>query len=153
MATPAQRSRLVALMDALIAERAEIHYAQIRPMRTIHLTRPAYPMTMDCSEAVTCLCKWAGLKDPNGLHYNGSGYTGTMLDHLPHYHNPANANAGALVVFGPGTGEHVGMVLEPDHRNPLLFSHGSEAGPVAIRLHDEAQYHAPPVTFLSIAAL
>jgi len=44
-------------------------------------------------------------------------------------------------------------VLEPDHRNPLLFSHGQERGPLAIRLHDEAEAHQPPATFLSIAAL
>ncbi len=153
MATTKQRQKLHAPAVQLIEHGAQIHYAQIRPMRSVHLAAPHYPMTMDCSEAVTCLCKWAWLKDPNGLHYNGSGYTGTMLDHLPHYHDPANAMVGALVIFGPGTGEHVAMVLEPDHRNPLLFSHGSEAGPIAVRLHDEAQAHHPPVTFLSIAAL
>ena len=153
MATLAQRAKLAALMDATHAHRAQIHYAQVRPMRNVQLAKPVYPLTMDCSEGVTCLCKWAGLKDPNGLGYNGRGYTGTLLDHLPHYHHPANAMTGALVVFGPGTGEHVAMVLEPDHRNPLLWSHGSEAGPILIHLHDEAEAHAPPVTFLSIAGL
>ena len=140
-------------MDATYQHRAAIHYAQVRPMRSVHLAKPVYPLTMDCSEAVTCLCKWAGLKDPNGLGYNGKGYTGTLLDHLPHYFRAANAMVGALVVFGPGTGEHVAMVREPDHRNPLLWSHGSEAGPVFVRLHDEAELHAPPVIFLSIASL
>lgn len=153
MTTFRQRDKLVALMDELIANAAEIHYAQIRPMRTIRLRAPAYPMTMDCSEAVTCLCKWAGLQDPNGRGYNGSGYTGTMLEHLPHYHRAGNALPGALVVFGPGTGEHVAMVLEHDATNPLLFSHGGENGPIAIHLHDEAEGHPPPVTFLSVAAL
>ena len=153
MASPAQRQHLAKLMRALIAHEPQVHYAQIRPMRSIHLKAPAYPMTLDCSEAVTCLCKWVGLKDPNGLGYNGRGYTGTLLDHLPHYHDPARAMVGALVVFGPGTGAHVAMVLEPDHRNPLLFSHGQERGPLAIRLHDEAEAHQPPATFLSIAAL
>lgn len=140
-------------MHELVKHEPQVHYAQVRPMRNVHLAKPVYPMTMDCSEAVTCLCKWAGLKDPNGFGYNGKGYTGTLLDHLPHYFDPANANVGALVVFGPGTGEHVAMVLEPDHRNPLLFSHGFEGGPLLIRLHDEAQLHHPPVTFLSIAGL
>ena len=153
MATTAQRVKLAALMRDLVKHAAQVHYAQIRPMRSVHLTRPVYPLTMDCSESVTCLCKWAGLHDPNGLGYNGRGYTGTLLDHLPHYHDPANALCGALVVFGPGTGEHVCMVIEPDHRNPLLFSHGSEAGPIFTRLHDEAEGHPPPVRFLSIAAL
>lgn len=153
MATQAQREKLHALMVGMLAHEPQVHYAQIRPMRNVHLSKPVYPMTMDCSEAVTCLCKWAGLKDPNGLGYSGRGYTGTLLDNLPHYFNPANANVGALVVFGPGTGEHVAMVMEPDHRNPLLWSHGGESGPLTIRLHDEAQLHSPPATFLSIASL
>jgi hypothetical protein len=153
VATTAQRAKLATLMRDLVKHEPQVHYAQIRPMRSVRLTKPAYPLTMDCSEAVTCLCKWAGLTDPNGLGYNGHGYTGTMLDHLPHYYNPANALPGALVVFGPGTGEHVAMVLKPAHHNPLLFSHGLERGPLLIRLHDEADYHPPPVTFLSIAGL
>lgn len=153
MATAAQRAKLHSLMLDLLAHEPEVHYAQIRPMRSVKLARPVYPLTMDCSEAVTCLCKWAGLRDPNGLGYNGSGYTGTLLGHLPHYHDPAAALVGALVVFGPGTGEHVAMVLEPDHANPLLWSHGGERGPIRVRLHDEAQDHHPPVTFLSISAL
>jgi hypothetical protein len=153
VASHAQRVKLAALMRDLVKHEPQVHYAQIRPMRSVHLSKPVYPLTMDCSEAVTCLCKWAGLHDPNGLGYNGRGYTGTLLDHLPHYFNPANAMVGALVVFGPGTGHHVGMVFEPDHRNPLLFSHGQEAGPIFIRLHDEAEHQPPPVTFLSIAGL
>src|SRR5205807_987286 len=82
----------------------------------------------------------SGLHDPNGpkFNYNGFGYTGTLLDGpCPHYFEPGRAKVGALVVFGPGTGEHAAMVLEPDPRNPLLFSHGGERGPLAIRLHDE----------------
>jgi hypothetical protein len=120
----------------------------------VHLAKPRYPLVLDCSSAVTMLCKWAGLDDPNGLGYrSGSGYTGTLAAHLPHYFDAWRAHVGALVLLGPGTGEHVCMVLEPAHSNPLLFSHGMERGPIAIRLHDEAQYHNPPTTFLSIAAL
>jgi hypothetical protein len=110
-------------------------------------------LMMDCSAAVTCLCKWAGLHDPNGLRYAYEGYTGTLLHNLPHYQKPVGADVGALVVFGPGTGEHVAMVLERDPTNPLLFSHGFQGGPLAIRLHDEQKFHKLPVTFLSIASL
>lgn len=155
MATAVQRRRLAVLMRALIAHEPQVHYAQSRPY-PFHLTKPAYPITLDCSSAVTMLCKWAGLADPNGPHYdyNGFGYTGTLLDGpCPHYFRPGAANVGAIVIFGPGTGEHAAMVLQPDPLNPLLFSHGGEGGPIAIRLHDEAQYHLAPTTFLSIAAL
>lgn len=150
-------------METLVSHEPQVHYAEIRPMRTIGLTEQQLmhvlnaggSITMDCSESVTCLCKWAGLSDPNGLGFNGSGYTGTLLTHLPHYSNPKVAQTGALVVFGPGTGDHVCMVLEPDHKdgNPLLWSLGQERGPLKIRLHDEASFHRSPVTFLSIAHL
>ena len=155
MATDAQRAKLAVLMRQLIAHEPQVHYSQVRPY-PFHLTKPVYPITLDCSSAVTLLCKWSGLHDPNGpkFNYDGYGYTGTLLDGpCPHYFEPGRAKVGAIVIFGPGTGEHAAMVLEPDPRNPLLFSHGTERGPLAIRLHDEAQYHNPPTTFLSIAAL
>jgi hypothetical protein len=105
----------------------------------------------DCSELVTELCRWAGLADPNGLAYARAGYTGTMLDHLPPC-DPLAADVGDLVVLGPGTGDHVCMVLEHGD-DPLLFSHGQEAGPLAVSLSREAAAHRPPVRFLSVASL
>jgi hypothetical protein len=160
MATEEQRRRLRSLMAYLLDHEADIRYAQVRPMREVRLTWPEAQhrlqhgpgLTFDCSESVTCLCRWAGLHDPNGNGYNGHGYTGTLLGHLPHYTSPASARVGALAVFGPGTGEHVAMVYAPGS-NPLMWSHGSTAGPQLIRLASEARLHAPPVTFLSIAAL
>lgn len=105
----------------------------------------------DCSELVTELCRWAGLADPNGLAYARPGYTGTMLAHLPQC-IAAEAAVGELVVLGPGSGDHVCMVLEPGD-DPLLFSHGQEAGPLALPLSREAAVHRPPVRFLSVASL
>jgi len=149
-------------MDYLLAHRGKVHYPPgdkrtetIHGIRTLGMLHARIErtqgLTIDCSQAVTLLCLVAGLDNPNGG--NTDGYTGTLLAHLPHYHDARHANVGALVVFGPGTGEHVAMVLEPDHRNPLLWSHGGESGPILIRLRDEAHAHSPPVTFLSIASL
>jgi hypothetical protein len=160
MATAAQRQHLLALMRYTLAHEPQIHYAQVRPMRTVGLTEAhlhtllnaGHSITMDCSEAVTCLCKWAGLHDPNGLHYDGQGYTGTLLAHLPHYSDPGRAHIGALVVFGPGHGDHVCMVMER-HADPMLWSHGSEHGPRRVRFSVERAVHRRPATFLSIAAL
>lgn len=106
----------------------------------------------DCSEAVTELCKWAGLADPNGLRYRYAGYTGTLLAHLPHYSDASAAYVGALCVFGPYPGEHVSMVYERGD-DPLLWTNGSENGPKLYRLSVERQWHRPTVTFLSIAHL
>lgn len=160
MATSAQRQHLYDLMLYLLGHEPQVHYAQVRPMQTVQLSEALLDarlaagrgITMDCSEAVTCLCKWAGLADPNGRHYDGSGYTGTLLANLPHYSDPSRARIGALVVFGPGTGEHVSMVLEPGP-DPLMWSHGSESGPIRVRFSRERSWHRPPYTFLAIAGL
>lgn len=109
-------------------------------------------LMMDCSQAVTSLCRWADLHDPNGLGYRYAGYTGTLLHNLTHYTDPAKANIGALVVYGPSTGDHVSMVYERG-ADPLLWSHGFDGGPVLIRLSAQRQMHRAPVTLLSIAKL
>lgn len=160
MATAASRAHLHALMRWTVDHEPQVHYAQIRPMRTVHfreqelatLLDGGHSITMDCSEGVTVLCKLAGLADPNGNGYDGTGFTGTMLGHLPHYSKPSGADVGALVVFGPGSGDHVAMVYTPG-ADPLLWSHGAENGPRLVRLSAERAVHRPPVTFLSVAAL
>jgi hypothetical protein len=142
------------------AKRVQIHYAEQRPMDVVKLSEKQLRATfsagrsvsMDCSEGVTALCKWAGLRDPNGNHYNGYGYTGTMLGHLPHYSDPRRAKRGALCVYGPGNGDHVAMVCEPGS-DPLMWSHGSESGPILVRWSVERDFHRKPATFLSIAGL
>src|SRR6201986_2707263 len=111
-------------------------------------------ITMDCSEAVTLLFRLAGLKDPNGLNYNGGGFTGAPLHHLPRCGSLDQAHEGALLVFGKAPGPHVCMVMEHDKTDPLLFSHGAEIGPLKIRLTEEQAFHpGEPITLLSIAEL
>jgi hypothetical protein len=113
-------------------------------------------LMFDCSGCVTCVFKWTRpLRDPNGLGYQHEGYTGTMLHHLPHYTDGKRARTGALVVFGPGVGVHVAMVLEPDpqHGDPVLFSHGAEHAAGPIRLSALKRGLPGPVTFLSVAGL
>ena len=165
MATHAQREHLARLMDVLVNHEPQIDYPlhdvrgpkdretfQLTEAQALARLRGGGRLMADCSGMVTCLCKWAGLDDPNGLRYDHEGYTGTMLAHLPHYRKPGNAMVGALVVFGPSTGEHVCMVRKPG-ADPLLFSHGFEGGPLYVKLSAERTAHRPPVTFLSIAAL
>jgi hypothetical protein len=164
--THEDRVKIHELLELLIAHRAQLGYPEgdvrgARDAATFSLDREqalrwlkdGHELTFDCSGCATCVFKWTpGLRDPNGLNYRHQGYTGTMLAHLPHYHYPADARIGALVVFGPGTGDHVAQVLEPG-RDPWLFNHGrsKESGPV--RLSVEREAHRAPVTFLSVASL
>lgn len=162
MTTTAQRTEMRRLMNRLVTYRSRVHYAQIRPMPTrsirrghllTALLRPG-GITMDCSESVTLICRLAGLRDPNGLNYDGEGFTGTLLKYLKHYSTPKDAQPGSLVVFGGGNGEHVCMVYEHSETNPKLFSHGTEADPKFYDLHTMiAAFPGQPHTFLAIDKL
>jgi len=82
--TPLQRVQNVGLEAAAfwVAHKDESSYAQVRPMQ---LGKPPFvPRRMDCSWFTTIDHFAAGAPDPNGLHYNGQGYTGTQYDHCMH---------------------------------------------------------------------
>lgn len=163
MVSQQQRTRLVNHAHFLIGKAPQIGYVEQRPMQTARFRSWIEVMgtlnsfgrfSMDCSEAVTFLFRLAGLRDPNGLGYDGYGYTGSLLDHLPHYLGTEDAHEGALGVFGAGTGTHVVMLMTRRGKNPLVFSHGSEIGPLYISLDDEKAAHAgEPLTWLNIGDL
>ncbi len=120
----------------MIARKGQIDYRQSRPMQGIgRAKRRKLPLTIDCSAFVTICYNWAGAPDPNGLGYNGQGYTGTILSHGTQIAR-RNVRVGDLVVFGRGTGNHVCLVLSTG-ANPSLASHGGEAGPIRIDFNSE----------------
>jgi cell wall-associated NlpC family hydrolase len=124
------RQKIVAAARWGIAHEPQIHYGEIRPMplaRTL-------PLTTDCSGFVTLCYFLGGAPDPNGLGYNGQGWTGTLLRHLE---RTAAPRPGDVVVWGAYPGRHCALVLEPGD-DPLLASHGAEHGPVAIRFSEES---------------
>jgi cell wall-associated NlpC family hydrolase len=133
------RERIVQVARWGIAHEPSIHYAEIRPIQGLH-TPWHTPLTIDCSGFVTLCYKWAGAPDPNGNGWNGDGFTGTLLQHMRHIPE-SQAKPGDAVVFGPGSGNHVCLVLEPG-ANALLASHGSERGPDLIRYSDERAWQA-----------
>lgn len=111
-----------------------------------HLNRvEALPWTTDCSEFVTTIYKWAGAPDPNGRGFNGLGYTGDMLDHgvsIPLY----QCLAADVVIWGSFPGHHTAVLVENGASgDPLIVSHGSEKGPLLMRLSQEnkAQGYRP----------
>jgi hypothetical protein len=115
-----------------------IHYS-MGSNRDDNLNLPPHhlPLYTDCSGFVTLLYKWAGAPDPNGLGYRALGYTGTLLDHgttIPLH----DIEIGDLVIWGRYPGHHVAAAYQVDDRdNPLLCSHGREAGPVLVRHRTE----------------
>ena len=167
--TSEDRRHLHELMHLLIEHNGQLDYPlhDVRGEKdaaTFRLThdqavahlRSGGRLMFDCSGAITCVYKWTKpLRDPNGLGYRHEGYTGTMLAHLPHYTDGKRARVGAIVIFGPGTGVHGAMVLEPDsqHGDPVLFSHGAEQAAGPIRLSVLRKGLPGPVTFCSVAGL
>ena len=141
--TPAQlRARIVSYWLWGIAHESQIHYRQARPMEDVRSSSrlKMLPRWADCSEFVTDGYAYAGAPDPNGLNYSGAGYTGTLLTHGAKI-SQSSLLPGDLVVFGRSPGVHVCGVLAAGV-DPLLASHGQEAGPIKISLSVEKKYHA-----------
>src|SRR5690348_13759387 len=91
--TQTERNHLARIARMLNEYARQVYWAEVRPMSTARLTesqldqrlRGGGRITMDCSESITLMFRLAGLRDPNGLEYDGEGWTGTMLTHLPHF--------------------------------------------------------------------
>jgi cell wall-associated NlpC family hydrolase len=142
------RKRIVANADWIIHHAGPIHYAQTRP---IDFNYRSLPWTADCSGSTTAIYKDAGAPDPTGNGYNGSGNTDSMYHHLPHIARH-DARKGDLVLFRRGSDAvHVAVFMQTPrfHRDPWIESHGSEYGPLHVKLSTETTYHAgEEITFL-----
>lgn len=163
MATEAQRQHIAATIDYMRQHASQLDYPpgdqrtnrdtiswQLTEGQAHHLLTGGGRMQLDCSEMGAWLLKCAGL-----WHWTQPGYTGSHLELLPeHYTDGKIARVGALVVFGPGTGDHECVVYRPDptHGNPMVAGHG-RPGFDMDRLAAVAARHRPPVRFLSIAHL
>jgi hypothetical protein len=90
---------------------------------------PAIPRYEDCSSFATW-CYWlAGAADPNGLGYNGQGYTGTLA---AHGRRASTSRPGDLVFYGGGFPyTHVAIYIG----GGKVVSHGSEHGPIVCDMH------------------
>lgn len=151
-------------MRFLVNNEPLIHYRQVRPMVTriyteqqlADLFKAKHTISMDCSEAVTLLCRLAGLAPPFVYSYSsGAGNTQSMLDHLPHYSNAKGASVGAITIYGPPghpERQHAGMVFERG-ADPLVFSHGKESDPRFVRHSIEVAAHSGIGTFLNVKEL
>lgn len=106
-----------------------IHYSQ-GPSRFAALSKPrTLPLYTDCSAFATLACKDAGADDPNGLGYNGTGFTGTLFQHCPKVAK-SDAKPGDLLEHGGYPGSHVNVLIEPGSKaDPYVISHGQESGP------------------------
>lgn len=122
------RDRIVNTAIYAVLRNAQIHYTQgserMYGVRN-HIKPPKVPIYEDCSSFATW-CYWvAGAPDPNGLHYNGYGYTGTQISHG---HRVVHPSPGDLAFYGwgyNGAPKHVALCIG----GVRIVSHGSESGP------------------------
>lgn len=100
------REAIVAAARKALKLKSNYFYVQKRPMHDSLFENevpagtagPAEPMGIDCSEFATLVYKAAGVKDPNGSSYDGSGYTGTLAANGTKTSDP---QPGDLVLYKP----------------------------------------------------
>jgi hypothetical protein len=115
-------------------------------------------ITGDCSALFTDECDWNGMDDPNGLGFDGYGYTGTELNTLPHI-ALSQCHTGDGIVWGAWPGAHIAYFLEepsayPDPLDCPIFSHGGpyQCGPTTIR-RESPNHPGAPITYVSVQHL
>jgi hypothetical protein len=134
--TPAQhrQAQLLAAAMILYNRRSIVHYTEgparmwiVRNRYTLDGLRTMAQDWEDCSSSVTGIYKIAALDDPNGLRFNGMGYTGTLAEHGVTI-AAAQAQIGSLYLYGHFPYSHVTMNVGVGR----AFSHGSESGPLIL---------------------
>ena len=121
------RQKVVASAFVGYQNRDSIRYTQTgQRMQGVRdgIRPPKFPQFEDCSSFATW-CYWAASgPDPNGLNYNGQGWTGTQIEHGVECATP---RPGDLVFYGPSHSSinHVAVYVG----NGNVVSHGQESGP------------------------
>jgi len=122
-----------------IAHPAHWNYSEgANRMSNIGVWPIKFPVDTDCSGSCTLWAFLANGNDPNGLGFDHEGYTGTFLSHEAHMalwvKNASNVKVeevqpGDHVVYGPGTGEHVAIIVSVLGNDILTVSFGGQGGP------------------------
>src|SRR5262245_27913369 len=141
----AVRGLLKRYLERCEANQPKIHYSQARPITSLG-DSPGQGFTTDCSGLVISAFYWADIwlpytvKDPGGYHYSGFGFTGSILDTNKRRRVPLDHKlfVGDMALYGPSLShtKHVTICRRNgDTLSSVWTSHGSEAGPYAVRLN------------------
>lgn len=143
------RARELATQAALLClhHSSQIHYVHpSNPVgdrweginKQLNARRGQFPRHNDCSSFATwCLWNALFLGFQLGDIVNGegwtAGFTGTMRLHGKRVKHVANVLRGDCVHYGPGSGDHVTIVVGKQKGVPMVVSHGSDACPCFVR--------------------
>ena len=164
MATVAQRQHVKHLCDVFKAHAGDLLYPphdwrtrqdatdwHLNEGQLVSLLEHGQTISFDCSETVSWMFKCVGL-----WPFGYAGYTGTWIDWLGKhaYTDARQAETAVPVIFGEGTGHHMGVVYRPDpvKGNPLIAGHGRPGFDIA-PLSQVAAFQPAGIRFLSIAGL
>jgi hypothetical protein len=133
---PNIRNQIVKWAQWGINHHARFNYTE-GPQRMSHVGKAPFKHWLgsiycDCSAWVTYCYAWAGGEDPNGLNFDGEGYTGTLMKHGSRI-NVGQCLPGDVVVFGPVPGVHTALIIEAGN-DPLTSSMGEQGQPAAARV-------------------
>src|SRR5579863_1262125 len=107
----------------------------------------------DCSSSITEILRWAGYSDPNGQGYDGYGYTGTMMEHLPEIRED-QIDLGSIGIYGQAPGVHAIMALEVYNGDATsIWSHGAPEGAISTLGYLNSGFVGVPLTWYSIDSL
>lgn len=124
-----RRKFIVKAAHRAVAENSRFDYTEgAKRMAYVHAPWHKPRIDADCSSGVTYWYSWSWAPDPNGFNFNGSGYTGSLLEHGVEV-TVEHVQPGDAVIYGPGTGWHVGCVVEVHGRDILTVSHGQQGDP------------------------
>ncbi len=137
------RDAIATYLERTEVYRARWHYEQFRRMRSLGVAASKGGRS-DCSEQATAslfmgarLAK-APVEDPNGLHWSGWGYTGTLLAANDDDQVDGTFLVGDLAIFGSSRSHttHVTTCRKKGTASTAIFtSNGNEAGPYGTSLH------------------
>ena len=127
--------------------KARWHYLQYRRMQNLGVSATKGGK-IDCSESYTCAVFMGGrvakvvLEDPNGLHWSGYGYTGTLYATNHDAQVDSKFLIGDMGLFGtPSNTRHVITCRKGGTASTAIWtSMGSEPGPYAVRLHYRSDF-------------
>ena len=144
-AEPSPRKKLVIAALALMnyhRDTGRVHYTEDKRRMSVVRNREKVPFSHvlweDCSSFVTACYFLAGLPDPNGSRYNGSGYTGTLGENGRVVATPF---PGDVTLYPSAKAPrwpwgHTTIAIGDDTTKPAThcLSHGAEGNPVLLAI-------------------
>jgi hypothetical protein len=161
---PTPRQTLISVYNSILPYKDELAYTEgdTRSMsnafswsQALARLKAKLGLTGDCvSLGVTAVFKWAGWGDPNGLGFDGYGFTGTIMDHLPRITDVSGVHEGSIGIYGEYPGVHAIVALENyKGADTKINSHGMPLAWQSTLGIENTGHVGQPLTWYAVAGL